>query len=91
MCERSGVRTYCAPYRFRGASDLLYLNNGDGTFEDISQRAGIADPRGKGLGVLTLDYDQDGDTDLYIANDTTPNFLYRTMANALLKSASKRV
>ena len=77
MCERSGVRTYCAPYRFRGAPDLLYLNSGDGTFEDISQRAGIADSRGKGLGVLSLDYDRDGDTDLYIANDTTPNFLYR--------------
>ena len=77
VCERSGVRTYCAPYRFRGAPDLLYQNSGNGAFEDISRQAGIADPRGKGLGVLTLDYDQDGDTDLYIANDTTPNFLYR--------------
>ncbi len=77
VCERGGIRTYCAPYRFRGAPDLLYQNSGDGTYEDISRRAGIADPQGKGLGVITLDYDRDGDTDLYVANDTTPNFLYR--------------
>lgn len=77
VCDRLGVRTYCDPGFFKGAPDLLFRNNGDGAFSDISIEAGIHDPTGKGLGVLTLDFDGDGKTDLYVANDTTPNFLYR--------------
>lgn len=76
-CERVGVRTYCDPGYFEGAPDLLYRNEGNGLFTDVSFEAGVADSSGKGLGVVSLDYDGDGDTDLYVANDTTPNFLYR--------------
>ncbi len=76
-CERVGIRTYCDPGYFEGAPDLLYRNNGDGAFTDVSFEMGVADASGKGLGVVSLDYDGDGDTDLYVANDTTPNFLYR--------------
>ena len=76
-CERVGVRTYCDPGYFEGAPDLLYRNEGNGLFTDVSIEAGVADSSGKGLGVVSLDYDGDGDTDLYVANDTTPNFLYR--------------
>ncbi len=77
-CYKGGVRIYCSPLNFPGMPDLLFRNNGDGTFTDVTQQAGIAVyPPGKGLGVVTFDYDSDGDTDLYVANDTTPNFLYR--------------
>jgi hypothetical protein len=77
MCQRSEIRTYCAPFRFKGAPDLLFQNDGTARFTDISVASNIANGTGKGLGVITLDYDTDGDTDLYITNDTTPNFLYK--------------
>ncbi len=71
------LRSYCLPDAFRGLPDALFRNRGDGTFEDVSQQAGIALPSGKGLGVLAFDYDGDGLSDLYVANDTVPNFLFR--------------
>ncbi len=72
-----GRRMYCHPTMFDGMADRLYQNNGNGTFTDISQQAGIANPAGKGLGVVFCDFDRDGDTDVYVANDTVRNFLYR--------------
>ena len=74
---RPGYRMYCHPTMFDGVADRLYRNNGNGTFTDISKQAGIANPAGKGLGVAFCDYDRDGWTDIYIANDTVRNFLYR--------------
>ena len=77
-CTRQGIPTYCTPEALPGVADVLYRNNGDGTFTDISERAGISDtPPGKGLGVVCGDVDNDGDVDIFVANDTTPNFLYR--------------
>lgn len=76
-CTRQGVRTYCTPEALRGAADILYRNNGDGTFTDVTKKAGIAASLGKGLGVVCGDIDNDGDVDIFVANDTTPNFLYR--------------
>jgi enediyne biosynthesis protein E4 len=76
-----GRRMYCHPTIFEGKADRLYRNNGDGTFTDISQAAGIANPAGKGLGVTFCDFDRDGDTDIYVANDTVRNFLYRNEGN----------
>ncbi|MCZ6670576.1 MAG: VCBS repeat-containing protein, partial [Acidobacteria bacterium] len=73
---RRGFQSYC-PDAYEAAPDVLYHNRGDGTFEDISARAGVADTYGKGLGVVWGDYDRDGDPDIYVANDITPNFLYR--------------
>ena len=75
--RKEGYRMYCHPTQFDGTADRLYHNNGDGTFTDVSKQAGIANPAGKGLGVTFCDYDRDGDTDIYVANDTVRNFLYR--------------
>jgi hypothetical protein len=75
--NRPGYRTVCHPKNFDSQPDILYLNRGDGTFEDGTAKAGIDDRTGKGLGVVAGDYDDDGDDDLYVANDDTPNFLLR--------------
>jgi len=72
-----GFTVYAAPENFSGLSDTLYRNNGDGTFTDVTQQAGIFNPAGKGLGMVCGDYDNDGDVDIFVANDATPNFLYR--------------
>ncbi|MEE9227170.1 MAG: CRTAC1 family protein, partial [Acidobacteriota bacterium] len=73
---RKGYHSYC-PDAYDPAPDVLYRNRGDGSFEDVSVAAGVADDNGKGLGVVWGDYDNDGDADLYVANDISPNFLYR--------------
>ncbi len=70
-------RTYCHPKFYEGLPNLLYRNNGDGTFTDVSLASGIGAHAGKGMGVAFADYDQDGDLDVFVANDTTPNFLFR--------------
>jgi len=67
-----------APWGMHGESDFLFHNRGDGTFEDVSKKAGVNDPEGRlGLGAVWGDYDNDGWPDLYVANDTEPNYLYR--------------
>jgi hypothetical protein len=67
-----------APWGMHGESDFLFHNRGDGTFEDVSKKAGVSDPAGRlGLGAVWGDYDNDGWPDLYVANDTEPNYLYR--------------
>ena len=76
VCTYGGIRSYCHPGTYPGVSDVLYHNDGDGTFTDVTEEAGVYDPGGKGLGVVFGDYDDDGDVDLYVANDETPNFLY---------------
>mgnify|MGYP001433565124 FL=1 len=76
-CTYQGVSTYCTPEALPGQSDSFFRNNGDGTFSDITQSAGLFAPTGKGLGVVWGDYDNDGDPDIFVANDTTPNFLYQ--------------
>ena len=75
------TRSYCAPLEYGGVPDVLYRNNGDGTFTDVSVDAGVDDPSGKGLGVAAFDYDDDGDQDLFVANDGTPNFLYQNKSD----------
>ncbi|MEO7273152.1 MAG: CRTAC1 family protein, partial [Vicinamibacterales bacterium] len=75
--RRDGYRMYCNPTMFDGVADRLFRNNGDGTFTDVSKAAGVANSAGKGLGVAVCDYDRDGDTDIYVANDMVRNFLYR--------------
>ena len=74
------VRSYPHPRNFPGAADVLYCNEGDGTFADVSAHAGLVDTietEGRGLGAVAGDYDGDGDMDLYVANDAVRNFLYR--------------
>ncbi len=79
-CGVHGIRTHCHPKNFDGAPDRLYRNNGDGTFTDATQAAGfggIGGPHsGKGLGVAAADFNNDGEPDVYVANDDTPNFLF---------------
>ena len=75
-CTRLGIPTYCTPEALLGAPDVFYRNNGDGTFTDVSEKVGVGKADGKGLGVVCGDVDNDGDIDIFVANDTTPNFLY---------------
>src|SRR5262249_14948320 len=75
-CTIGKARTYCHPRYYPGLPNQLYHNNGDGTFTDVSQSSGIAAHVGKGMGLAFLDYDQDGRIDVFVANDTVPNFLF---------------
>ncbi len=75
-CFLEGVHIYCGPHEYPGARDTLYRNNGDGTFTDVTTRAGVHNT-GKGLGVLFTDYNNDGYPDIFVANDAVPDFLYR--------------
>jgi hypothetical protein len=77
----NGVRSYCHPDNYDGPTNILYHNNGDGTFTDVSQKAGIANPRGKSLGVDFADYDGDGFTDVFVSNDSVQCFLYHNNGN----------
>ena len=79
--KKPGYRAYCHPDNFDGAANILYRNAGDGRFEDVSAKAGIAEPAGKGLGVAFADYDHDGFTDVYVANDSVQSFLYHNNQN----------
>jgi len=77
FCLYHGISVQCGPQGLPGAGDSLFHNNGDGTFADVSVKAGVSDPAGRyGLGVAWTDIDQDGWPDLYVANDDGPNFLY---------------
>ncbi len=75
--EARGIRIYCHPRFFDGLPNRLYRNRGDGTFEDVTARAGLAGHLGKGMSVAFGDYDADGWVDAYVTNDTVPNFLFR--------------
>jgi hypothetical protein len=78
FCRFKGVLVQCGPWGLPGESDLLFHNKGDGTFEEVSKKAGVDDPNHYyGLGATWGDYDNDGWPDLYVANDAGPNFLYR--------------
>jgi len=79
--RKPGYRAYCHPDNYDGVTDILYHNNGDGTFTDVSKKAGVANPNGKGLGVSFADYDGDGFTDIFVANDSVQCFLYHNNGN----------
>lgn len=70
-------KSYCTPESYKGQSPTLYHNKGDGSFENVTERAGLKDQNCKSLGVALMDYDSDGWIDLFVANDTQPNRLYR--------------
>jgi hypothetical protein len=74
-------KSYCTPESYKGASVRLWHNRGDGTFEDVTKKAGLWEPTSKTLGIAVLDYDNDGWPDLLFSNDTQPNKLYRNNGN----------
>jgi len=81
-CQLDGKnKSYCTPELYKGESVALYRNKGNGTFEDVTRKAGLVDPTSKSLGVVMLDYDDDGWLDFLVANDTQPNKLYRNNHN----------
>lgn len=78
FCSADGKRkSYCTPEAYPGSTSWLFRNKGNGAFEDVTASAGVLDPTSKALGVTMLDYDRDGWQDLFVANDTQPNKLYR--------------
>ena len=82
LCSLDGKnKSYCTPQSYQGQSPTLYRNKGNGTFENATQRAGVSDPTCKSLGVALLDYNGDGWMDLFVANDTEPNRLYKNNSN----------
>jgi hypothetical protein len=76
-CKYMGIDVMCGPRDLTGEPDALYRNNGDGTFADVTRAAGIADPGHYGFGVLFTDLDTDGWLDLFVANDSVPNLVFR--------------
>lgn len=77
VCGPVGKRLSCPPSMYAGEANILYHNNGDGTFTDVSEKMGIAGQIGKGMGVAIADYDGDGWMDIFVANDNERNFLFR--------------
>ena len=88
VCRPTGERDYCHPDNFDPESDLLYRNRGDGTFTDVTGAAGITRSYGSGLGVATLDFDMDGWTDIYVANDGNENQLWRNRGNGTFEDVA---
>jgi len=85
-CIYRTLEVLCGPRGMKGSGDALYRNNGDGTFTDVSKKAGVNDERGYyGLGVAWADFDNDGDQDLYVASDTQPNYLYLNQGNGTFR------
>jgi hypothetical protein len=92
FCSLDGRnKSYCTPEAYRGDTCWLFHNRGDGTFEDVTSTSGIFDTSSKSLGVAMLDFDQDGWPDLFVANDTQPNKLYRNLRNGKFKDVAVEV
>lgn len=79
VCGDPGRRLSCAPAHYEGLPNVLYRNNGDGTFEDVSAKAGISAHIGKGMSAAAADYDGDGFQDVFVTNDSVRNFLFRNV------------
>jgi len=85
-CSLDGkTKSYCTPESYKGTRSRLFHNLGGGKFEDVAQRAGLADPNSKSLGVTVFDYDSDSWPDLFVANDTQPNKLYHNLKNGTFR------
>jgi len=87
-CSIGGIQAYCSPNNFAGTPNILYRNNGDGTFTDVSVPSHIDQYVGKGMGLAFADYDNDGFTDVFVSNDTFPNFLLHNNGDGTLKDVA---
>jgi enediyne biosynthesis protein E4 len=88
--KKPGYRTYCSPDVFKPLPNVLLKNNGDGTFTDVSEQAGLNRYPGKGMGVAIADYDDDGWMDVFVTNDRMPNFLYHNEGRGVFKEVALR-
>jgi hypothetical protein len=88
FCGDPPRRDYCHPDNFKGAANLLLRQRRDGTFEDVSAKAGVADPSGKGLGVAFADFDNDGWADVFVANDSVRQSLYRNRGDGTFEDVA---
>lgn len=89
FCTLDGqAKSYCTPESYKGQSPTLYRNRGDGTFEDVTRKAGLHDASNKMLGVALIDYDDDGHLDVFAANDTQPNRLFRNRGNGTFEDVA---
>ena len=88
-CRVKGILVYCSPRTYDGVKDIFFRNNGDGTFAEDTQNTGLDNFAARGLGVTFGDYDADGDTDLYVANDADANFLYNNDGNGRFREQSQ--
>jgi len=86
--RKPGYRAYCHPDNYKGVAALLYRNGGNGRFTEVGQTAGVASPEGKGLGVAIADFDRDGLTDIYVANDSVRQFLYRNKGDGTFEDVA---
>jgi len=85
-CQYKGIAVQCGPRGMRGSGDSLFHNNRDGTFTDVSKKAGVSDPNGYfGMGVICSDFDDDGLIDIFVADDSTPNLLYHNNGDGTFK------
>jgi enediyne biosynthesis protein E4 len=83
--HKPGYRDYCHPDQFKPTTHLVFHNNGDGTFTDVSKQCGIGTPLSKGLGIAINDFDQDGWPDIFVANDSFPEQLFRNNRNGTFR------
>jgi hypothetical protein len=89
FCSVDGRRkSYCTPEAYRGDTCWLFRNRGNGTFEDVTATSGVFDSSSKALGVALIDHDQDGWPDIFVANDTQPNKLYRNLRNGKFRDVA---
>lgn len=86
VCQYDGIRTYCEQRAYVGLPLSLYHNNGDGTFTDVSESSGLARHVGRSLGVVAIDVDDDGWTDLFVARDASPNLLLINQRDGTFKN-----
>ncbi|HEU5403346.1 MAG TPA: CRTAC1 family protein [Terriglobales bacterium] len=85
ICKQGDTPIYCSPQHYRSVSSRLYHNLGHGKFEDVTERSGIGKALGKGMGISIADFNNDGLLDIFVSNDTEPNFLFINQANGTFK------
>ena len=90
LCGPQGIHDYCHPNNYKGLPNSLFRNEGNGTFTDVSKAAGIRAVIGKGMGLGVADFDQDGYPDVFVANDTEPNYLFRNRGNGTSRRWASR-